>query len=263
MLYLFFSSLLAGFLINLILSPVGCIVIWQKMNNMGDSLAHSFIFAIILSKILYINNNLAIISLAIIFGFMIYLLTKTDNKNNIILIISNGLVASSIIILDMVGNNINLESILFGDILSINKQDLVTILIFAIITLIWLFNYYKSIVIMSINEDLALSLGLKTRWIKLSFILLASCVIALAIKVIGTLLVSSLLLIPATIARNFSKDPKQMIIAATIIGSLIILTGISLSFAFNFSTGPLIASIAFCAFFLSHLYTYKISKVNF
>jgi len=141
--------------------------------------------------------------------------------------------------------------LLFGDILAVTTEDIALVWIGGIIILGVLYFIWKSLFSATVNYDLAAAEGMKPEISNLIFTLLLAGVIALSIKMIGALLITGLLLIPAAIARNLSNSPKQMIIIAILAGIASVVIGLFTSLELNTSSGPSIIVVSLALFILS------------
>ena len=145
----------------------------------------------------------------------------------------------------------DLMGLLFGDILAVTTNDIALVWIGGIIILGILYFIWKSLFSATVNYDLAAAEGMRPEISNLIFTLLLAGVIALSIKMIGALLITGLLLIPAAIARNLSNSPKQMIIIAILAGIASVVLGLFTSLELNTSSGPSIVVVSLALFILS------------
>ena len=145
----------------------------------------------------------------------------------------------------------DLMGLLFGDILAVTTEDITLVWIGGIIILGILYYIWKSIFSATVNYDLAAAEGMRPEISNFIFTLLLAAVIALSIKMIGALLITGLLLIPAAIARNLSNSPKQMIIISVLAGIASVVIGLFTSLELNTSSGPSIIVASLALFVLS------------
>ena len=141
--------------------------------------------------------------------------------------------------------------LLFGDILAVTTADIGLVWIGGSIILIILYFIWKSLFSATVNYDLSAAEGMRPEVSNFIFTLLLAGVIALSIKMIGALLITGLLLIPAAIARNISNSPKQMIVIAILSGILSVVVGLFASLEINTSSGPSIIVVALILFIIS------------
>ena len=141
--------------------------------------------------------------------------------------------------------------LLFGDILAVTIEDIFIIWFGGLIILGILFYIWKSIFAATVNYDLAAAEGMKPDLSNFIFTLLLAGVIALSIKMIGALLITGLLLIPAATARSLSSNPRQMVILSILVGIISVILGLFSSLELNTASGPSIIVAALVLFILS------------
>ena len=151
----------------------------------------------------------------------------------------------------------DIMGLLFGDILAVNKKDLITIwvggaLILFVLRLIW-----KPLFASTVNYELAQAEGLPVLRVQFIFMIMISAIISLSIKIVGILLITSLLIIPSLTARRFSKTPEQMAIGGTLIGMSSVWLGLETSFTIDTPSGPSIVIASVLFFFLSNIFPYN------
>ena len=141
--------------------------------------------------------------------------------------------------------------VLFGDILSVNTNDLLIIWIGGALILLVLWYIWKPLFASTVNYELAEAEGMRPERVNAIFTVLLAALIAISIKMIGVLLITGLLIIPTAMARNLSNNPKQMVILSVIGGLLSVFIGLYTSFEINTASGPTIVVVALILFILS------------
>lgn len=250
MLDLLLRALIGGLGVASVAGPLGAFVVWRRMAYFGDTLAHSALLGVALGLLLEINLNLAIIVLCVGLAAVLVTLQKkhiiaTDTLLGILAhsALSLGLVAVSF--LDDV--RIDLMAYLFGDLLAISQLDVYWIYGGGLAVIALLVIFWKPLLAVTVNEELAKVEGYPVESIRLLLMLLVALVIAVAMKIVGVLLITSLMIIPAATARKLSKTPVQMACIASIIGCLAVCGGLWSSYRWDTPTGP---SVVVCAAFL-------------
>ncbi len=250
-------SILAGLGIALIAGPLGSFVVWRRMAYFGDTLAHASLMGLALGFLLDINLYLALTVCCLALAVILVTLQKqqlvaTDTLLGILAhsALSLGLVAVSF--LDNV--RIYLMSYLFGDLLAVTPEDLVYIYIGVAIVSSVLALFWRSLLSTTVNEDLAAVEGHNVDLMRLILMLMVGLVIAIGMKFVGALIMTSLLIIPAATARRFAKAPEQMALLASIIGAIAVLLGLSMSWHYDTPAGPSVVISATAMFMLSQLY---------
>tara|TARA_X000001036_G_C20238437_1_gene626954 strand:- start:157 stop:624 length:468 start_codon:yes stop_codon:yes gene_type:complete len=143
--------------------------------------------------------------------------------------------------------------LLFGDILAVNKQDLLTIWIGGALILLVLKLIWKPLFASTVNYELAEAEGLNPDRAKAIFTILLAAIIAISIKLVGVLLITGMLIIPTAMSRNLSDNPKKMVLFSIIGGIMSVLIGLFSSLEFNTPSGPSIIAAALLLFILSLL----------
>ena len=159
------------------------------------------------------------------------------------------------------GVRIELMAYLIGDILSVSKTDVLLIWIGLVIVLVLLFWRWSALLLCTLNEDLATSSGLNPRRESYALTVGLAIVVAVGIKVVGVLLIISMLIIPAASARSLVSTPEKMAVFASLIGMLSAILGLNTSYVFDTPTGPSIVCVASLIFLLT--LTFSLLKERF
>ncbi len=256
-------AIIAGIGIALVTGPLGCFVVWRRLSFFGDTLAHSALLGVLISITLDINVSLTIFVVASLVAILLLRLERTTNLagDSLLGLISHSSLAIGLVILGFLSFiRFDVMGVLFGDILSVNSNDLLVIwiggaLILAVLSYIW-----KPLFASTVNYELAEAEGMKPERVNAIFTILLAALIAISIKMIGVLLITGLLIIPTAMARNLSDNPRQMVILSIIGGLLSVLIGLYASFEINTSSGPSIVVVALILFILSLM---RIRKKNY
>lgn len=256
-------ALLAGVGIGIMTGLLGCFIVWQRMAYFGETLAHSALLGIALGLWLSIAIELSILLVSILVAFILIGLSTfkhwaMDSLLGVLAHISLALGLAIIHFLPM----INLESYLFGDVLTIQKQQVYYIYIGAIVILSVIVLFWRNFVLVTIDAEIAQAEGKKVVFYKILLLLLMALVVALAMQLVGILLLIALLIIPATAARPLAKSPYIMVILAIIFSILAVILGILTSVFWDIPTSPAIVLIAGILFIISLVISYSISKVR-
>ena len=205
----------------------------------------------------YALNVNMILSVFIISGLislsLLFLQKRTILPNDALL----GLLAHSVLAIGLVTLGllsfirIDLMGLLFGDILAVNFNDILIVWIGGAIVLFLLIMIWRPLFAGTVNLELAKAEGMKPELANAIFTLLIAAVIAISIKIVGILLITGLLIIPASASRNLSSTPIQMAVIASVIGVVSVIFGLYSSITWNTSTGPSILSMALVIFLVS------------
>lgn len=249
-------ALLAGLAVALITGPLGTFVVWRRMAYFGDTLAHSALLGVSLGVLFNLHMNLAIVLICLMLAVILVLLQGQRRlaSDTLLGILSHSALALGLVAIAFADSvRVDLMGYLFGDILAVGWPELGWIvggMLVALVMLLWL---WRPLLAMTVHEELAQVEGVHTGRTRLLFVLLLALVIASAIKVVGILLITSLLIIPAAAARQFSRTPEQMALLACLFGALAVLAGLGGSLQWDLPAGPAIALSAGLLFFASAL----------
>ncbi len=252
-------ALAAGIALALVVGPLGSVVIWRRMAYFGDTLAHAALLGIALA---IAAEQLPLIGVGLtgvlIAALLFWLEKQRDLSTDTLLgILSHSALALGLIVLAVLqaqGFNINLMSYLFGDLLAVGASDLVLMYGSVVIILLVFSQILSPLISMSVNEELARIDGIAVEKIRFIFMILLALVIAVALKVVGILLITALLIIPAATARLYSKSPRQMVLISVLMAIAAVILGLLVSLLWDFPTGPAIVVSASFLFFVSRLF---------
>ncbi len=247
-------SLFAGLGIACIAGPLGSFVVWRRMAYFGDTLAHASLMGLALGFLLDINLYLALTICCLALAVILVTLQKqrlvaTDTLLGILAHSALSLGLVSVSFLDDV--RIDLMSYLFGDLLAVTPDDLIYIYFGATVIGFIMLIFWRSLLSTTVNEELAAVEGHNTDLMRLILMLMVGLVIAIGMKFVGALIMTSLLIIPAATARRFANTPEQMAILASALGSLSVILGLALSWHFDTPAGPSVVLSAAALFLLS------------
>lgn len=251
-------ALLAGFGIAILAGPLGSLMIWRRMAYFGDTLAHSTLLGLSVALLLNINIYIGLVFISLLVACLLASLSKQTwlASDAILGLLSHTTLAVGLIAATAIrGVRVDLLSYLYGDILSVNLQDIAWIYIIAVAVLVLLFKLWRWLLATTIHADLARTEGVPVDFTNWALIIMLALVFAVAIKLIGVLLITALLIIPASAARKFAKSPESMVVIASCIGCLSVGIGFSASLTWDWPTGPAIVVAAACIFAISILVT--------
>jgi len=249
-------ALLAGVGIAFLAGPLGCFVVWRRMSYFGATLAHAALLGVGLGLIFSVNFNIAIITVCVGVSLVLVALVRDSRfaDDTILGILAHGTLAAGIIAVSFFKNiRVDLMGYLFGDILAVSEADLIWIWAGGALCLLILTRLWRALLSMTADQDIARVEGVPVAAVRLVFMLLIAFVIAVAMKIVGVLLIISLLIIPAAAARPFSRTPEQMAVLAVLAGSLSVAGGLQISWWLDTPAGPSIVVVATALFFLTLL----------
>jgi zinc transport system permease protein len=247
-------ALIGGFGVALVAGPFGSFVVWRRLAYFGETLAHSAMLGIAFGFLLQINLTLGILVTCQALALLLFLSQRQRllASDTLLGILSHGSLSVGLVVLAfMEGVRVDLVAYLFGDILAIGTSDLVWIFGGGGLAIAGLFWLWKPLLAITIHEDLARVEGIavdRTNWL---FMSLMALTVAVMMKVVGLLLVVSLLIIPAATARRFASNPEIMAILASAIGCLAVVGGLYGSFTWDTPAGPSVVVAASILFAVS------------
>ncbi|MCB1857590.1 MAG: zinc ABC transporter permease subunit ZnuB [Gammaproteobacteria bacterium] len=246
----------AGVGVVLVAAPLGSFVVWRRMAYFGDTLAHSALLGVALGFLLDVNLHLAVVLIAALISLCLlalqrYRLLADDTLLGILA--HSSLSVGLVVIAFQESLRVDLLGYLFGDILAVTPTDLWWIwggglLVGAALTAVW-----RPLLAITVHEELAQVEGVRVTLVRLVFMLMISLVIAISMKIVGVLLISSMMIIPAAAARHFSSTPEQMSLIAALVGALAVVAGLGASWYWDTPAGPSIVTASAVLFALSHL----------
>ncbi|GAA4253844.1 zinc ABC transporter permease subunit ZnuB [Azospirillum formosense] len=248
-------ALAAGCGIALVAGPLGSFVVWRRMAYFGDTLAHSALLGVALGFLLGVNPLIGVVGVCVALALALVGLQRrralaTDTVLGILSHSSLSLGLVAIAFLETL--RVDLVAYLFGDILSVTTADLVWIYTGGAAALGGLLLLWRRLLAVTVDEDLARVEGMPVEALRLAFMLLIALVIAAAMKIVGILLITSLLIIPAAAARRFSRTPEAMAALASVFGIAAVLGGLLSSLNWDLPGGPSIV-VAAAALFLASM----------
>ncbi len=247
-------ALLAGLGVAVMAGPLGSFAVWRRMAYFGDTLAHSALLGVTFGLLLEINLNLAVILGCLLLALALVALQQNRflATDTLLGILSHSTLAVGLVTVSLFSNNrIDLLAYLFGDILSVTRSDVVTVWIIAVAVIGILTRLWRPLLAITVHEELAQVEGVRVTAVRTCLMLLMALVIAIAMKVVGVLLITALLIIPAAASRRLTHTPEQMAIGASILACLAVMGGLTASFWWDSPPGPSIVLAATGFFILS------------
>jgi len=252
----FVRALIAGIGVALITGPLGCFVVWRRLSYFGDTLSHSALLGVTIAYSFELNIALSVFIISSLIALILIQLQKKTNLPGdalLGLLAHSSLAVGLVVIGFLTFIRFDIMGLLFGDILAVTTNDLIIIWTGGILILFVLKLIWKPLFASTVNYELAEAEGLNPDRSKAIFTILMAAVIAISIKMVGLLLITGMLIIPAAMARNISDSPKKMVLYSIIGGLLSVILGLFTSLEFNTSSGPSIIMAALFLFILSLL----------
>ena len=249
----FARALTGGIGVALATGPLGCFIVWRRMSYFGASISHSALLGVVLGIALSIDLNVGIILTCVALALLFLLLERQRRlaTDTLLGILAHGALAVGLVGMSFFESvRVDLMSYLFGDILAVSGRDLIWIYggggaVLIATALIW-----RPLLAITVHEELARAEGVRVGLVRIAFTLLIALAVAIAMKIIGLLLIVSLLIIPAATARRLARTPEQMALFASVIGAVSVAGGLHGSLAWDTPSGPSIVVAALVLFAL-------------
>jgi len=244
---------LAGLALALAAGPLGCFVVWRRMAYFGDATAHAAILgvAVSLGFSISVMAGTLVVALAMAAGLSAFS-GRGYAMDTLLGVMAHSALATGLVVVSLMhGVRVDLMGYLFGDILAVTRGDLVLIWAGALAVLGLIFWRWSNLLTTTLNADLAQAEGISPRIEQLVLMLALATVVAMAIKIVGALLITAMLIVPAAAARPFSQTPERMAFLAVLIGGVAVLAGLGLSLIADTPAGPSIVLMAGALFLLS------------
>lgn len=240
---------LAGVGVAFAAGPLGCFVVWRRMAYFGDATAHAALLGVTLSLALDLPVALGVTVAALAMALSVSAATgRTYAMDTMLGVASHGALALGLVAVSFLsGVRVDLMGYLFGDILAVTRGDLAVIWGGAALVLALIAWRWDRLILATLNADLAAASGVDPDRERLVLTLALGVLVAVALKVVGVLLITAMLIIPAAAARVFARTPEAMALQAVGVGAAAALAGLAGSFRFDTPTGPSIVLAAMIA----------------
>ncbi len=252
----FIRAMLAGLGIAAVAGPLGSFVVWRRMAYFGDATAHAALLGVAVSLAfqisIYAGTMLVALAMAIAVSALV---ARGQAMDTMLGVLSHSALAIGLVAISFVPSaRSDLSAYLFGDILAVGRGDLALIWAGAAGVLAILAWRWQRLLTASLNEELAMAAGIDPRVERLVLSVALAVVVALSIRVVGSLLISALLIVPAAAARGLSRSPERMVGNAMLIAALAVVAGLSASLHWDTPAGPSIVTAAAAVFAVSQAF---------
>ncbi|KPY31522.1 zinc ABC transporter permease subunit ZnuB [Pseudomonas syringae] len=247
-------ALLAGVALAVVAGPLGSFVVWRRMAYFGDTLSHAALLGVALGFLLDISPTIAVTVGCLLLAVLLVTLQQRQPlaSDTLLGILAPSTLSLGLVVLSFMHEvRIDLMAYLFGDLLAISPADLGWILGGSTLVLVLIVALWRPLLAMTVHEELARVEGLPVATLRMTLMLLIAVVIAVAMKIVGVLLITSLLIIPAAAAQRHARSPEQMALGASLLGVIAVCAGLSLSWFKDTPAGPSIVVCAAALFLLS------------
>lgn len=249
------KALIAGIGVALMCGPLSCFVAWQRMAYFGDTIAHAALLGVVAALLLEWNLEYGILLVALLLAALIAHLDRRKQlaPDTLLGVFSHGALALGLVLLALSKNiALDINGLLFGDILAVNSADVIRIYVSAAVILSLMAYLWRGLLRVTLSPDIAQVEGVNVQRLRLLLMLVVAAAVAVSIKIVGILLITSLLIIPAASARYFSKTPTQMAFRSALAGVIAVTLGLYGSLQFDTPSGPSIILAALLMFLAAH-----------
>ncbi len=247
-------AFLAGIIIAILASISGTFVVLKRYSLIGETLAHSSLLGVAVGLIAGYNPLWAAVVFAVVSAWIIEYLRSAFSlySDAVLSILLSGSLAAAVIIVSLGGTfNNSLFSYLFGSILSVTYEDVVTIAIFGTLALGTLLFFSKELYFIAYDEEVAKVSGIKVKFLNFLLVSVVAIIIALSIRVVGSLLIGALMVIPTVSALQFRVGFLKSVVISLSIALFSVILGMTLSFHFSLPSGATIVLCVLGIFILS------------
>ena len=236
--------------VGISLALMGNFIVWQDMAYFGDSLAHCSLLAVSLAFCLTVSLPVSLFIVACLFSILLFFLHRSNSFSFDLLlgILSHSFFALALL-LNFFTKGLNLESFLLGDILLVGQEELLTLFVILVVIIVFILYYWSSLLLLVIHPTLARLEGVPVNKIKFLFILLNSLIVFFSIKIVGVLLISSILILPSATAKIISSSPQQMVKISVIISIISAIVGFFISLFLSIPPAPVVVLVLSIIFF--------------
>lgn len=247
---------LAGIGVAVVAAPLGCFVVWRRMAYFGDTMAHSALLGASAAIAFDIDATLGVFTVAVLVALSLVALERRGGlaTDTLLGLLSHSALAIGLVVMGfMTGLRLDLFGYLFGDVLAVSTIDLFVIWGGGAVILGLLIWIWRPLLAATVAPDVAAAEGLHPARQRLIFMLLLAGVIAIAMKIVGILLITALLIIPAATARRIAATPEAMAVIAGLTGAVAVISGLFAAVKADTPAGPTIVVAALALFLAASL----------
>ena len=245
-------ALIVGILVSICSAFLGINLVLKRYSMIGDGLSHVAFGALALAAVMNLAPLLVSIPTVIIAAFVLLKLGEKSylKGDAVIALIASTSMALGVIITSVSNMNINVNSYMFGSILSLSHEDVIICIIMSVIVLVLYVVFYNRLFSITFDESYAKATGIRVGNYNALLSILTAITVTVGMKIMGTLLVSSLLIFPTLTSMRIFQSYKDIIISSLMIAITCFLSGLVISYMYDFPTGATIVMMNFSAFVL-------------
>ena len=237
------NALMASVLISILFPIVGVFLVLKRYSMMGDTLCHASFAGVAIGLILGYNPILCAFIFTALCGLSIEFLRDYYKKyaELILVILLTFSVGIGITLVSTGKAGANVNSYLFGSILTVTKSDLLIMLVLSVVSIVTLYSLYNELLYITFDEESAKISGVKVKVINYVFALLVGATISVSLRILGILVMSSMIALPVATALQMNKGFKHTLIYSILFGFIDIILGLVISYYINCAPGGTIA----------------------
>jgi zinc transport system permease protein len=240
------NAFMIAILISVLCPLIGMFLVLKRYSMMGDTLAHASLAGVAVGLMSHVNPILSAFLLTSFFGVVIERLRRHfRNYAELILVVILSLsVGIAITLISSGVVHANIDSFLFGSILTVTRQDFYLVLALSLLSLFIVSQLYHSLMFMIFDEEGAVIAGINVKWINYIFSILVAATISISIQIVGILVISSLIALPIATALQLHRGFRPTLLYGILFSFMDIVSGIFLSYWVNAAPGGVIAIIS-------------------
>jgi zinc transport system permease protein len=232
---------MAGLGLAVVAAPLGCFVVWQRLAYFGETTAQASLLGVALALALQLDLTLGVLVVAVVVAFLLLWFTRQDvvAVDSVLGLLHHAALAAGVIATSMIeGPPVDLMGFLFGDVFAVTLWDIAWIMgggavVLAVVAWLW-----QPLLRLAVHEELAAAEGIDRERVRMVFTVLLAVTIAVAMKIVGILLVMAFLVVPAVAARPLTGSPERMVVLTAAIAAASVVAGLLLSATVDSPGGP-------------------------
>ncbi len=250
----FARALLAAIGVAVVAGPIGCVLLWKRRAYFGDTMAHSALLGLAIGVLTGLSSEVGVFVVVLLVAMAVVALGRVSPlaSDTILGVFAHSTLALGLVTLSLADSYrvYDMNTYLFGDVLSVRASDVALIWTGVTVSLLILAAIWRPLVAATLHEGMAAAEGAQPFRNQLLYTALVAAVVAVGMKVVGVLLIVALMIVPAAAARVLSRTPEQMALLAAVLGVTASVLGLYGSLWLDTPSGPSIVSVAALIFLL-------------
>ncbi len=248
------NAFFAGMIIAVMASVMGSFIVLRRYAMISDTLAHVSLVGVAVGLLMGNEPLWSAVIVALLVAWLIEYLRffKAIYSDSVMAIFLSGSLAVAIIIVSLAGAfNSSLFAYLFGNILSVQREEIYMMLFFALLMFAFIGRYYHQLFFIALDEEVAQTTGIKVGWLNMVQISFVAILVALSLRVVGSLLIGALMIIPTVTAMQFHFGFFKTMLLSTLLALFSVVVGLIASYYLSVPSGAAIVSVALLLFILA------------